>query len=114
MPTDNKSSKQLTQKIAGLASDKKAEKIVSIDLSGITSIADHFVICSADTEIQIKAIADNIRKNTPHKPLRIEGYEKMNWIILDYVDVVVHVFKTFEKRLLQPRKTLGRRRNNYL
>ena len=62
MPTDNKSSKQLTHRIAVLASDKKAEKVVSIDLSGITSIADHFVICSADTDIQIKAIADNIRK----------------------------------------------------
>ena len=107
MPADKISSKKLTKKIAALASDKKADRIVSVDLSGITSIADHFVICSADTDIQTKAIADNIRKNTPHKPLRIEGYEKMNWIILDYVDVVAHIFKTFERDYYNLEKLWG-------
>ena len=97
MSTDNNTSINLADTIANLALDKKAEKVVSIDLKGLTSITDHFIICSADTDIQTKAIADNIRKNTSHKPIRIEGYEKMNWIILDYFDVVVHIFKTSER-----------------
>ena len=107
MPADKISSKKLTKKIAALAFDKKADRVVSVDLFGITSIADYFVICSADTDIQTKAIADNIRKNTPRKPLRIEGYEKMNWIILDYVDVVAHIFKTFEREYYNLEKLWG-------
>tara|TARA_B100000131_G_C17791662_1_gene481620 strand:+ start:266 stop:625 length:360 start_codon:yes stop_codon:yes gene_type:complete len=107
VPADKISSKKLTKKIASLAFDKKADRVVSVDLFGITSIADHFVICSADTDIQTKAIADNIRKNTPSKPLRIEGYEKMNWIILDYVDVVAHIFKTFEREYYNLEKLWG-------
>ena len=57
-------------------------------------MTDHFVFCSADTDVQVKAIADSIRKGTDHKPWRIEGYEQLNWVLLDYVDVVVHIFKT--------------------
>ena len=47
--------------------------------------------------IQVKAIADSIRKNTVHKPTRIEGYEQLNWVLLDYIDVIVHIFKTTER-----------------
>ncbi len=64
MSTDNTTSLTLTQTIAELAIDKKAERVISMDLKGLTSITDHFLICSADTDVQIKAIADNIRKNT--------------------------------------------------
>ena len=57
--------------------------------------------------MQIKAIADGIRKNTTNKPLRIEGYEKMKWINLDYIDVVVHIFKTFERDYYNLEKLWG-------
>jgi len=107
VPTDNTISLTLTKDIANLAIDKKAEKVVSIDLKGLTSITDHFLICSADTDVQVKAIADNIRKNTPTKPAKIEGYEKMNWIILDYIDVVVHIFKTIERDYYNLEKLWG-------
>ena len=107
MSTDNITSFTLAKTIAELAIDKKAERVISINLKGLTSITDHFLICSADTDVQIKAIADNIRKNTLTKPTRIEGYEKMNWIILDYIDVVVHIFKTIEREYYNLEKLWG-------
>jgi len=107
VPTDNITSHNLAKTIANLAIDKKAERVISIDLKDLTSITDHFLICSADTDIQIKAIADNIRKNTPTKPIRTEGFEKMNWIILDYIDVVVHIFKTIERDYYNLEKLWG-------
>ena len=87
----------LAAKIAQFALNKKADHVLSIDVQKLTSITDQFVICSADTNIQVKAIADGIRKNTVHKPTRIEGYEQLNWVLLDYIDVIVHIFKTTER-----------------
>ena len=107
MLTDNTTSLDLAKTIAKLAIDKKAERVISIDLKGLTSITDHFLICSADTDVQIKAIADNIRKKTHTKPVRIEGYEKMNWVILDYIDVVVHIFKNIEREYYNLEKLWG-------
>jgi|TARA_B100001079_G_scaffold229983_1_gene208929 ribosome-associated protein len=91
------SSSNLAAKIAQFALDKKAEKVVSLNVKDLTSIADEFVICSSDTNIQVKAIADSIRKSTDTKPIRVEGYEHLNWVLLDYIDVIVHIFKTAER-----------------
>ena len=87
----------LAAQIAQFALNKKAEQVLSIDVQEITSITDHFVICSADTDVQVKAITDGIRKNTMHKPTRIEGYQQLNWVLLDYIDIIVHIFKTTER-----------------
>ena len=87
----------LAAQIAQFALNKKADQVLSINVQGITSITDHFVICSADTDVQVKAIADGIRKNTMHKPTRIEGYQQLNWVLLDYIDIIVHIFKTTER-----------------
>ena len=88
---------KLAAQIAQFALDKKAENVISLNVKDLTSIADEFVICSSDTNIQVKAIADSIRKNTDHKPIRIEGYEHLNWVLLDYIDVIVHIFRTSER-----------------
>ena len=88
---------ELAAQIAHFALDKKAENVISLNVKDLTSIADEFVICSSDTNIQVKAIADSIRRNTDHKPIRIEGYEHLNWVLLDYIDVIVHVFRTSER-----------------
>jgi ribosome-associated protein len=90
-------SSDLAAQISNFALDKKAENVISIDVMNLTSFTDQFVICSADTDIQVKAIADTIRKSTDHKPIRIEGYEQLNWVLLDYIDVIVHIFKTTER-----------------
>ena len=52
----------------------------------------YFVICSASNPIQVKSITDNIRDNVKEDAWRIEGYENLNWVIIDYIDVVVHIF----------------------
>jgi|TARA_B100001142_G_scaffold204970_1_gene203339 ribosome-associated protein len=90
-------SSDLAAQISNFALDKKAENVISINVMNLTSFTDQFVICSADTDIQVKAIADTIRKSTDHKPIRIEGYEQLNWVLLDYIDVIVHIFKTTER-----------------
>ncbi len=84
--------------IAGqLALSKKAENVQAIDVRELTSFTDYFIICSADTDIQVKAITDAVRKGTPNKPWKIEGYEQRYWVLLDYIDVVIHVFRTSER-----------------
>ncbi|MEC7918463.1 MAG: ribosome silencing factor [Candidatus Neomarinimicrobiota bacterium] len=82
----------LVKQIVNLAGEKKAEDLVALNVSKITSLSDYFIICSAKNLIQVKAIADNIKDNIKEKPWSTEGYENAHWIILDYVDIVVHVF----------------------
>ncbi|MDF3077198.1 MAG: rsfS [Sphingobacteriaceae bacterium] len=82
--------------------EKKGNDIVRLDLRNIhSSIADYYVICHAESSTQVKAIASSIEeevyKAIQQDPLRKEGLEHGEWILLDYVDIVVHVFKT-EKR----------------
>jgi ribosome-associated protein len=87
-------SNQLANIIGKLTLSKKAENVLSIDVRKVSSSADYFIICSAETGIQVSAIANAVRKGTPAKPWHIEGLEHQNWVLLDYVDVVLHIFKT--------------------
>ncbi|GAB3911110.1 ribosome silencing factor [Mucilaginibacter boryungensis] len=79
--------------------EKKGNDIVRLDLRNIfSSVSDYFVICHADSGTQVKAIADSVEeeiyKATKQEPWRKEGHEFAEWILLDYVDVVVHIFRT--------------------
>jgi ribosome-associated protein len=79
--------------------EKKGNDIVRLDLRNIhSSVTDYFVICHADSTTQVKAIAnsieDEIFKATQQDPWRKEGLEYGEWILLDYVNVVVHIFRT--------------------
>jgi len=81
--------------------DKKAENIVSLDLRAIDeAVADFFILCEAETHIQIKAIADNIeeevRRQLNEKPYHHEAGEQ--WTLLDYVNIVVHIFQKDERK----------------
>ena len=83
--------------IANAMLEKKAQNVVSLDLRAIESaICDHFVICNADSTTQVAAIADNVlvkmEERLGAKVLRMQGLENDFWIILDYGDVVVHIF----------------------
>lgn len=81
--------------ILNAASDKKARDIVTLDMRKLTVATDYFIICSANTTQQVKAIADNIEKELAEKEVFFahkEGYREANWILLDYGDCVVHVF----------------------
>ncbi len=90
-------SQELLDLAGQLVLSKKAELVQAIDVRKLTSITDYFMICSADTDIQVKAIADAVRKGTPNKPWKIDGYDHRYWILLDYVDVVIHIFRTSER-----------------
>ena len=87
-------STQLADIISKLTLTKKAEKVLSIDVRKVSSSTDYFIICSAETGIQVSAIANAVRKGTPTKPWHIEGLNNQNWVLLDYIDVVLHIFKT--------------------
>jgi ribosome-associated protein len=83
------------------AADKKAERIVVLDVSQTLAITDHFLICSGNTERQVHTIADNVerrlREQCDVKPLRREGHRDSRWVVLDYVDFLVHVFHREER-----------------
>ena len=91
------SDQPLLKQILNLAHSKKAGRIVALDVRGLSSLADFFIICHGESEPQVKAITDHIRKGTDNKPRHLEGYENQNWILLDYFDIVVHVFKKDER-----------------
>lgn len=79
--------------------EKKGNDIVRLDLRNIhSSVADYFVICHAESSTQLKAIAQSVEeevfKAIKTEPWRKEGLQQAEWIIIDYVDVVVHIFKT--------------------
>ncbi|MBP8067719.1 MAG: ribosome silencing factor [Pedobacter sp.] len=82
--------------------EKKGNDIVRLDLRNLnSSVSDYFIVCNADSTTQVKAIADSVEdeiyKLTQTNPWRKEGLENAEWIILDYFDIVVHIFRT-EKR----------------
>jgi len=82
--------------------EKKGSEIVRLDLRNIhSSVADYFVVCHAESTTQVKAIAlsveQEIYKALKQEPVRKEGLQHGEWILLDYVDVIIHIFKT-EKR----------------
>jgi ribosome-associated protein len=90
----------LAKRIADLMISKKAIDIVILDLKKLTSATDYFVICSADSDTQVKAIADSVQNGMESLGERVwhqEGYHALRWIVLDYVDVVVHVFHKEER-----------------
>jgi ribosome-associated protein len=89
-------SKKFAKKIADLIFNKKGYDVRIIDLQNIASFTDYFVICSADSDTQVKAISDEIDKNLRDEGIKCwhkEGLTALSWVLMDYVDVVVHVFK---------------------
>lgn len=88
-------SKILAQKIAGLVQEVKALNVQVLDLRGLSSFTDFFVICSGTSDRQIRSIADRVvleLKKESIRPLSEEGYEQGDWVLVDYADVVLHVF----------------------
>jgi ribosome-associated protein len=87
---------QMAAAIAELASDRKAIDIVQLDLRGMIGYADYFVICTGRTDRQTRAIHDAIHQGmkSAHSllPARVEGLTQGHWILIDYLDVVVHIF----------------------
>ncbi len=90
-----------TQLCALAADSRKAEDIVVLDVQQLSSVADHFLICSGASDRQVRAITDAIAEElTQHgeKPLAMEGYQKGTWILIDCADLIVHVFDDDTRR----------------
>ena len=89
-------SRTLAKKIAEFAHSKKAFDVVMMDLRKLRAPADFFIVCSADSDTHAKAIADAVRVGAEEIGVSLwhsEGFRSLTWVLLDYVDVVVHVFK---------------------
>jgi len=77
------------------ALDRKAEEVVALDLRGISSATDYFILATGNSDIQVRAIAEHILDRfriDGIKPFHVEGLDRARWVLLDYVDFVVHVF----------------------
>lgn len=75
--------------------DKKGEDIKIIDISGVTVLADYFIIASGSNKNQVQALVDNVQEElfkAGHEARQVEGYQSGTWILMDYADIIVHVF----------------------
>lgn len=87
--------KAIAEKISAIMDDRKAKNIEVIDTSKMTDITDYFIICSGTSTTHVRGIADEIEKKMGESGLKcahLEGYDTAGWILLDYLDVVAHVF----------------------
>ena len=89
---------KLFKTIISAIRQKKGENIVSLDLRKIQeAVADFFIVCEASSNVQVRAIADaietEVKKNTGELPYRHEGDPALQWVLIDYVNIVVHIFQ---------------------
>ena len=92
--------KDIAQKIAAAANDKKAKDILLLNMEGLSPVTDFYVVCSASNSTLVKAIADNIEDKLAEAgvhPTHKEGYADARWVLLDYGDVVAHIFLEEER-----------------
>jgi ribosome-associated protein len=94
-PKSQEKSQNLARLAARLTLTKRAEDVMILDLRKLDQVCDFFVLATGHSEVQVKAIADAVEdglRGEGQRPWHTEGYEARRWILLDYVDVVVHVF----------------------
>jgi ribosome-associated protein len=89
---------KLFKSIINAIRNKKGENIVSLDLRKVQeAVADFFIVCEATSSVQIKAIADAVEDEVKQKcgelPYRHEGYQALQWVLIDYVNIVIHIFQ---------------------
>ena len=96
-------SSKIIKTIISAIQEKKGENIISLDLRKINeAVADFFIVCEAGNQPQIRAIAENVEKkmkeNCDENPYHHEGYKNLHWVLIDYVNVVVHVMQPETRR----------------
>lgn len=88
-------SKEMVKIAYDALNDKKAEAIKVIDITGVSVMADYFIIANGTNENQVKALVDNVQEElykAGHEVKQVEGYRTANWVLLDYGDIIVHIF----------------------
>ncbi len=99
-PDENMTSHDIAQLIAKTADEKKADDITILDMRKIAGFTDYFVICHGTSDIQVKAISDAIEDELLKHRIKYwhrEGYTNRQWILLDYIDVVCHIFNKTQR-----------------
>lgn len=88
--------REMTKKIVAALDEKKAEDIRIIDIQNVSVMADYFVIANGNSRNQVQALIDNVEEKLAKEdkimPRQTEGYQNANWVLMDYGDVIVHVF----------------------
>jgi len=103
-------SNKIIDRIVELIFNKKGYDVKILDLRKLTTITDYFIICSGDSDTQVKAIADEVDKQMRSEGVRswhTEGYRTLNWVLIDFVDIVVHVFKKESREYYNLEKLWG-------
>jgi ribosome-associated protein len=109
-PPDAEESREAAVAAARAAAAKQAEHITILDVHGLIVITDYFVICSGATERQVRTIVEEIERalrDLGRKPVRREGETERRWVLLDYVDLVVHVFTEQEREYYELERLWG-------
>lgn len=91
---------KVLEAVVNAADDKKAHDVIALDLKGVSLVADYFVICSGNSDTQVLAISNEIRKqaNKLNVPVKgIEGENTARWVLIDLGDIVVHIFHREER-----------------
>ncbi len=96
-------SSKILKTITKAIQDKKGENIISLDLRKIPeAITEYFIVCEASTHVQVKAIAEHVeelvKKRCGENPYKTEGYQALHWVLIDYVNIVVHIFQSETRR----------------
>jgi len=94
-PRTERTSEEVAQRLAAIADDKKATDLLALDVRGLVGYTDYLVICTARNERQAKAIHDEVYhqlKREGRLPARVEGEREAEWVLMDYLDSVLHVF----------------------
>ena len=103
-------SSELAHQISDIIFTKKGSDVLAIDLRKLVTFTDYFVICSADSDTQVKAIADQVDNALSDEGIKCwhkEGLKALSWILLDYVDLVVHIFKKDAREFYNLEKLWG-------
>jgi ribosome-associated protein len=103
---DEAKAKELLGTIIKGIQEKKGREIISMDFSKVgNNITDYFVVCDGNSNVQVSAIADSVeaevKKSLGIRPWHKEGFENAEWILLDYIDVVVHIFQENSRKFYQ-------------
>ncbi|MDD3095787.1 MAG: ribosome silencing factor [Candidatus Neomarinimicrobiota bacterium] len=92
---EQNASHHLAEKISELAIEKKAEDVLIMDMREIAGFTDYFVIMTGNSDTHIRTLSDHIEKELSRYKVKIwhkEGYENLKWVLMDYIDVIVHIF----------------------
>lgn len=95
---------EIARMLVGIASDLQAADIRMLDISGVTTFADYFIILSADSDRQIRAVRDDMVRGLKQVSIRVrhsEGTPGSGWVLLDFGDVIVHIFEPLRRRHYQ-------------